>query len=225
MFVANHYRKEVTSTVLWLLDHDIQVQCFRATPYSMGEQLFLQIEQIIPAPETKELMVSISEKKKEVKISDTLVQTNARLLNFWANFKQSFAQSGHKQLDRVSAKPHYGIGFHKGGGEFGFVIGRHALRVELYIANDADKVYFDAMYKYKDEIEKTMGKPIQWERLDGKKASRIKSDSPEDTTKEWGKWGEGDLWQQQRFDWYSAEFDLFYKAVLPVWEKVQSELK
>ena len=28
MFVANHYRKEVTSTVLWLLDHDVNIQCF-----------------------------------------------------------------------------------------------------------------------------------------------------------------------------------------------------
>ena len=36
IFIANSYRKEVTSTALWLLEHDINLQCFRATPYSFG---------------------------------------------------------------------------------------------------------------------------------------------------------------------------------------------
>jgi hypothetical protein len=67
IFISNNYRKEVTSTVLWLLEHDIQIQCFRATPYSMGEELFLQVEQIIPLPETKEFMIDIKEKEKEEK--------------------------------------------------------------------------------------------------------------------------------------------------------------
>ena len=64
LFIANNYRKEVTSTALWLLDHDIQLQCFRATPYSLSDELFLQIEQIIPLPETKEYMIDAKEKQK-----------------------------------------------------------------------------------------------------------------------------------------------------------------
>ena len=67
IFISNNFRKEVTSTVLWLLEHDIQIQCFRAIPYSMGEELFLQVEQIIPLPETKEFMIDIKEKEKEEK--------------------------------------------------------------------------------------------------------------------------------------------------------------
>ena len=68
VFIANNYRKEVTSTALWLLDHDIQLQCFRASPYSLGEDLFLQIEQIIPLPETNEYMIDAKEKQKEKKV-------------------------------------------------------------------------------------------------------------------------------------------------------------
>ena len=44
---------------------DIQVQCFRATPFSLEEETFLQIEQIIPLPETTEYMIDAKEKEKE----------------------------------------------------------------------------------------------------------------------------------------------------------------
>jgi len=221
VFVANHYRKEVTSTVLWLLDHDIQVQCFRATPYSMGEQLFLQIEQIIPVPETKELMVSISEKKKESsKKSDVVKDSEARLVRFWGQFKQSFSDSGHDYLDRISIRPRYYIGFGKGGAMFNFVIGRTGYRVELYFLNDENKTYFDAMYKHKDEIEDSIGAGLTWQRLDNKKASRIKIEISGD---DWVDFYKED-WSEH-FDWYINTFDKFYEVVFPVWEKVQKNLK
>ena len=74
MFVANHYRKEVTSTVLWLLDHDLAIQCFKATPYSLGDDLFLQVDQIIPVPEVSEFIIDIKEKEKEDKAFADLKQ-------------------------------------------------------------------------------------------------------------------------------------------------------
>ena len=43
--------------------------------------------------------------------------------------------------------------------------------VELYI-ND-NKELFDKLYLQKDEIESKLGLPLDWQRLDGKKASRI----------------------------------------------------
>jgi len=220
VFVANHYRKEVTSTVLWLLDHDIQVQCFRATPYSMGEQLFLQIEQIIPAPETKELMVSISEKKKENKKSDIVRESEARLVRFWNQFKQEFSDNGHNHLDRISVRPRYYIGFGKGKARFNFVIGRGGYRVELYFQSDQDKALFDAMYGHKNEIEKLLNIKLDWQRLDNKKASRIKIENSGDG---WGDFNQ-ENWSNH-FDWYIRTFDNFYQVMLPIWEKIQSNSK
>ena len=46
IILVDNYRKEVTSTILWLLDHQVRIQAFKAEPYSFGEDLFLQIEQI-----------------------------------------------------------------------------------------------------------------------------------------------------------------------------------
>ena len=84
MFVANHFRKEVTSTVLWLLKQQIQIQCFKATPYSMGDELFLQVDQIIPTPEAREYMIGISEKELESKSTESELQNRHHLrLDFW----------------------------------------------------------------------------------------------------------------------------------------------
>ena len=44
--------------------------------------------------------------------------------------------------------------------------------VEFYINNN--KELFDRLFEQKDEIEQQLGFPVVWDRLDNKKASRIK---------------------------------------------------
>ena len=48
--------------------------------------------------------------------------------------------------------------------------------VETYI-NDSKELY-DALYAHKEEIEEQLGFPLEWNRLDSKKASRIKYSIP-----------------------------------------------
>jgi hypothetical protein len=225
VFISNNYRKEVTSTVLWLLEHDIHIQCFRATPYSMGEELFLQVEQIIPLPETKEFMVDIKEKEKEEKEKSKAVEEGeALLIKFWGMLKQNLADHNIDFLERVSAKPYYSIGFWKGSGMFAFSIGRSSFRVELYFQNDQDKTLFDAMLKYKTEIENNFKGEIEWERLDGKKASRIKVETPPEVLEKFeGRWREGKYWDSL-IEWYRVNMVGFYDSIYPIWEKVQKNI-
>src|SRR5580704_556452 len=62
ILIAARFRKEVTSTVLWLLNFKLSIKCFVATPYSMGDQHFLNIEQIIPTQDAEEFMIGIAGK-------------------------------------------------------------------------------------------------------------------------------------------------------------------
>lgn len=222
IFVANHFRKEVTSTVLWLLDHNIQIQCFRATPFSMGEEAFLQIEQIIPLPETQEYMIDAREKEKEEKDkSKTVAETEARLVKFWLELKSDLAAHKIDFLDRVGAQSHFSIGFWKGSAKFGYCIGRVTYRVELYFSNDPDKVCIDTMANYKEEIDKAFGEEVIFERLEKKKASRIRFDTAVGQFK--GYFNDESRWPEI-MDWYRKTMVRFYKAVYPVWDKVQQEL-
>jgi hypothetical protein len=222
IFVANNYRKEVTSTVLWLLNHEIQVQCFRATPFSMGDEMLLQIEQIIPLPETNEFMIDSKEKEKEEKgLSKTVEESEARLIKFWGLMKNDLRSHQNDFLDRVSAKRHYSLGFWKGRGKFAYCIGRNTFRVELYFSNDPDKVLIDSMAKYKAEIENSFDGEIFWERLEKKKASRIKIEMPAEVQNRFiGRFSD-ELYWPDLISWYRTTMIRFYKVMYPIWEKVQ----
>ena len=224
MFVANNYRKEVTSTVLWLINHDINIQCFKATPFKLGDGLFLQIDQIIPVPEIEEFMIDAKEKKQEEKTQGAVsAETDRLLVEFWKKLKNDLISHNVHYLDNVTPKAHFNYGFLKGKGRFAFVFGKHAPRVELYFHNDVGKVLFDSVKKYQAELENQFDGEITWERLDNKKASRIKYEMSLEEAKEIGKFKDTAYWDK-RIEWFRESFVKFYNVVYPVWEKAQKDL-
>lgn len=225
IFVANNYRKEVTSTVLWLLNHDVQIQCFRATPYSMGEDLFLQIEQIIPLPETTQYMIDAKEKEKDEKgKSKTVTETEQKLIEFWSFLKQDLKAHNNNFLEKIAPKKSFSIGTWHGRARFGYCLGKHAIRVELYIPNDTDKKLFDALFKFKDEIDAKSSRKIIWQRLDNKLASRIKCEYPADEFAAISDWDD-EVQKQKQIDWFREAMTELYKVIYPYWEKVQKQVK
>lgn len=55
------FSKELTTTVMWLNERDLDIRCVRLRPYKLGEELLLNIEQIIPLPEAEEYQVKVRE--------------------------------------------------------------------------------------------------------------------------------------------------------------------
>ncbi len=51
-----------------------------------------------------------------------------------------------------------------------------AIRVEVYISSnnqEANKRHFDQLLAHKEKIEETFGKPLDWQRMETRSASRI----------------------------------------------------
>jgi Domain of unknown function (DUF4268) len=72
-----------------------------------------------------------------------------------------------------------GTGAGKRGLAFNYVVRQHEANVELYIdrgrdAEEENMAIFDAFMTVKDAIEADFGEPLTWERLEGKRACRIK---------------------------------------------------
>ena len=224
IFVANHYRKEVTSTVLWLLDHDLKIKCFKATPYSLADDLFLKVDQIIPVPEANDFMIEMKEKAKEdKKKSKKAAETAAELLEFWQIVKSRFEEDGVHFFDNIKAKPLFHMGFTKGRGRFAMVIGRTHPRVELYFGNDVGKRNFDSMSVFADELNELFEGRLEWQRLDNKKASRIKFEPSQSELGALGKWSDLDSRHDKYVEWYVRELQRFYDLINPVWERAQRD--
>lgn len=183
IMVARNFRKEVTSTVLWLRNYKVNVQCIKATPYKLDEQIFLDLDQIIPVKEAEDYIIKITEKAEEENSakSELKERHNVRLA-FWNVLLNELAKNNSFTLfNNISSSKDNWIGAGAGvsGIAYNFTFGKNSARVELYMSNEKtelNKFIFDKLYAKKENIEKDLGKALVWERLNDKKACRIKSE-------------------------------------------------
>ncbi len=56
------FSKELTTAVMWLNQRDLDIRCIRLQPYSDGERVFLDVQQVIPLPEVEEFQIQVKEK-------------------------------------------------------------------------------------------------------------------------------------------------------------------
>jgi len=59
------FSKEITTAVMWLNDHGLDIRCIRLKPYRDGEYLFLDVQQIIPLPEAAEYQIQLRDKVRQ----------------------------------------------------------------------------------------------------------------------------------------------------------------
>jgi hypothetical protein len=72
ILAAGDFSPEITSTVLWLNERDLDITCVRLRPYQLGEQLLLNVEQIIPLPEATDYQVQIRNKAREDRSTNSI---------------------------------------------------------------------------------------------------------------------------------------------------------
>ena len=179
ILIAAKFRKEVTSTVLWLMNFKMRIQCFRATPYSMGDDLFLNVEQIIPTKDAEEYMIGMAEKAQE-DISSQAESNQLQIIRreFWSKLLQVM-NTKSSLCQNLSTTVYHWIGAGSGvrGLGLNFATTKSYGRAELYIDRgdkDENEFIFDELEKNKEQIESDFGGALVWERLDTKRASRIK---------------------------------------------------
>lgn len=179
ILVAALFRKEVTSTVLWLIKHGVRVECFKATPFQDGAQVFLTIEQIIPLAEAEELMIGIAEKEKEEQTTERGQARRHTLRNeFWRQMLEALEAAGIDLYANVGPSDDHWLNAGSGlsGIHYTMIFSRDCARVEFVISRGTaakNKATFDHLLAKKDEIEKRFGAPLEWRRLNNNKVSII----------------------------------------------------
>lgn len=182
ILIAANFRNEVTSTVLWLLNFNLRVQCMKVTPFAMGEDLFLSVEQIIPTKDAEEYMIGMAEKAQDDVTSAKEEKARHHLRKeFWTKLIPAMNASVSNLYQNISPQTSNWISAGSGvrGVGFNFVIAKTFGRAELYIdAGDQkiNKSIFDSLFKYKDQIEQEFDGQLEWERMEDKRASRIKAE-------------------------------------------------
>ncbi|UWR22618.1 DUF4268 domain-containing protein [Sulfitobacter sp. S190] len=179
IFIAANFRREVTATVLWLLSRGIRAQCFKVTPFSFGDELMVDIQQIIPTPEAADFMIGMSSKENEEKaVQDTQKKRHKLRLDFWEVALDQLRADGAELFGSISPTRSHWLSAGSGvrSCPFQLVFLRKEARVQLSFerANAAEnKWLFDQLYEQKQQIETEFGAELIWRRMDDKKQSLI----------------------------------------------------
>lgn len=137
--------------------------------------------------------------------TDDLSETKMMQLNFWQQFKAYCKEQNSRHGTRKAFPQHwYDVSIGKSEGNIALTVNTRdqELGCELYIHDS--KEWFDELYEQKDEIEEQVGSTLEWQRLDDKKASRIKLAKSFDFYDE-------DQWQSH-FVWLKDKADKFKRV-------------
>ncbi len=179
ILVSGEYRKEVTSTALWLLNNGIDVTCFKATPYSFKEDVLIDFKQIIPLEDAEEYIIKIASKQKEEVLNKRVRGSRFEVRKtFWKKFLEMASQKSNlTQNLSPTTDAWIGVALGMSGVSISLVVAKNYARCEVYInrgEQSLNKKTFDILYENKKEIEDGVGVNLEWERMNDKVTSRIK---------------------------------------------------
>jgi len=175
IWIVSDPRPEHIAAITWLNESS-------AAALYLGKLEAIRIAGSSPAP-LLTLIVGPSEEGREAfETKKDLAERYAIRQRFWT---QLLAGARAKTKLHANISPSrenwIGTGAGKRGLAYNYVIRQHDAHVELYIDRGKDsetenKAIFDSLAQPKESIEADFGGHLEWQRLEGKRACRIKKD-------------------------------------------------
>ncbi|MFT5603433.1 MAG: hypothetical protein ACI9G5_000384 [Paracoccaceae bacterium] len=79
VLASANFSKEITTSVLWLNERDLDINCVRLSLYRLNDELVLSADQIIPLPEAEAYQIEVRQKRREERVSRTHRKDRSRL--------------------------------------------------------------------------------------------------------------------------------------------------
>lgn len=181
-FVAANFRKEVTSSVLWLSKFGLEIKCFKVSPFKYGDRILIDFDQIIPIKDAEDYTIKMAAKAHEANQA-SVAEANRYAVRkkFWAAFiEKNQVEKGPFATSSPSTDNWIGKSLGISGLTVCVVVNYQNCRVEAYFnfgEQEKNKAKFDCLFSHKNEIQAAMPEfPLVWERLDDKVTCRIKTE-------------------------------------------------
>jgi hypothetical protein len=65
VLVSANFSKELTTSVMWLNERDLDIRCVRLIPNKFEDKIFVDVQQIIPLPEAESYQIKIKQQSEE----------------------------------------------------------------------------------------------------------------------------------------------------------------
>lgn len=67
ILVSSDFSKELTSSVMWLNERDVDINCIRLIPYKMNKEILIDVQQVIPLPEIEDYQINVRQKSGKIR--------------------------------------------------------------------------------------------------------------------------------------------------------------
>lgn len=178
IFVAAKFRKEVTSTVLWLREHGIDIKCVKVTPFVDEGKLYIDTEQILPIQEIDEYQIKLSEKRQDNIVTAKEEASRHKIrLQFWERVIPALQKKIGMYSNVTPTKDNWisgNIGI--SGVSINPIILMNAARAEIYIDTkdeEKNKHVFHVLKEMQLNFDEEFKASLDWQELSEKRACRI----------------------------------------------------
>ena len=190
IWVTPEPRIEHRRVIEWLNKYAAETDFYlvKIEAIRIGDSPLAPLFTVLAAPDAQSREIGVTDKAWATR--------HVKQMEFWTTLLAR-SKERTKLFGNITPGRYYYIqtGAGRAGVTFQYQITRHAGFVVLYIdmnkdSGEANKRMFDALYEQKDQIEKEFGGPLQWARLDDKRASQVLvefKDGGTDTPDEWPK--------------------------------------
>ncbi len=181
VLVSANFSTELTTAVLWLNRHELDITCIRLCPYKLGDQVLIDATQIIPLPESEDYEIRVREQEKEKR--KVLGGRQEIFRRFWARLIEHSCVRTQLFANRKPNSSHWlAAGIGRSGFNLAGVLTQHTAQVECYIRiggpGEKSKSAFTQLFARKAEIEAKFGAELIWQELPDRNGCRICSQFP-----------------------------------------------
>ena len=172
VWIVKEAKEEHRSAIEWLNNNtgsDINFFLIEIHAYTIGDSDAAPKFEVIEKPN------DFVKRSKATSPDNELNKSQSERLLFWEEFNRAVVDHGKPFNLRKATTDHWydvALGTSAAHIAINLVNKENAVVVEVYVSDS--KELFDNLYEQKDEIESKLGFGLDWDRLTGKKASRIK---------------------------------------------------
>jgi hypothetical protein len=167
ILASANFSKELTTAVLWLIDRGIDIRCVRLKPYRLANgPVLLDIQQLIPLPETATFQTQIGVKRQAER--KTRTERHELRYKFWAALLEYAKSKTPLHANRKPSQDNWIAGsIGRTGFSLSYVTRQTDSQVELWISTgkgqaDRNMAAFQQLIRARESIEAAFGAALEW---------------------------------------------------------------
>jgi hypothetical protein len=164
VLAAADFSKELTTAVMWLNEHELDIRCVRMRPYKMADgTILIDVQQLIPLPEADAFQTKIGVKRQN--------ERKERHELRWKFWEELLRYANDRCAVHENRKPTIDTWLCGGIGRNGFSLCYTARKADAQVAlwislgggqAARNKAAFKALEAHRVAIEADFGHPLEW---------------------------------------------------------------